>query len=284
MNKRTLILPTIVRSSVLALLVMSALQGCSRPTSVSGEMHGMAAPAPAAEILLDGVVGGAQQAARGKFLAYEHSIAVDAAEGEVKPLLDKLVAACQADVANQCTLLASGVQGGRESSANVRVRIKRPGVDKLVALAAAGGEVASRNTAAEDLEGPIRDNAKRLDMLRSYQQKLQALEAKSANNVEALVKVSQELASVQSELEAATGTEARLMERVNMDLLNIAIQSRTQRGFWSPVKRSLSDFGSNLSEGIASAVTGVAYLIPWALILLAIGALARKLWRKVRSK
>lgn len=276
MNKRTLILPTIVKSSVLALLVLSALQGCSRPYASSDIGYSSAAAKEA--------VAGAQQPARGKYLAYEHSVTVDAAEGEVKPLLDKLVAACHADVANQCTLLASGVQGGRESSANVRVRIKRPGVDKLVALAAAGGEVASRHTAAEDLEGPIRDNAKRLDMLRSYQQKLQALEAKSSNNVEALVKLSQELASVQSELEAATGAEARLLERVNMDLLNISIQSRTQRGFWSPVKRSLSDFGSNLSEGIASAVTGVAYMIPWALILLVVGALARKLWRKVRSQ
>ncbi|WP_374581882.1 DUF4349 domain-containing protein [Pseudoduganella sp.] len=281
MDKRTLILPTIVKSSVLALVLLSGLQGCSRPADVG--MQRMAEVA-AEYSTADSAAGGAQQEQRGKYLAYEHSVTVDAAEGDVKPLLDKLVAACHADVANQCTLLASGVQGGRESSANVRVRIKRPGVDKLVALAAAGGEVASRNTAAEDLEGPIRDNAKRLDMLRSYQQKLQALEAKSSNNVEALVKLSQELASVQSELEAATGVEARLMERVNMDLLNIAIQSRTQRGFWSPVKRALGDFGSNLSEGIASAVTGVAYLIPWALILLVVGALGRKIWRKARNK
>lgn len=283
MDKRTLILPTIVKSSALALLVMFALQGCSRQVEVQGDVQRMASPEIAAFTPpADAEV--AQQAARGKYLAYEHSVTVDAAEVEVKPLLDKLIAACHADVANQCTLLASGVQGGRESSASVRVRIKRAGVDKLVALAAAGGEVASRNTAAEDLEGPIRDNAKRLDMLRSYQQKLQALEAKSSNNVDALVKLSQELASVQSELEAATGVEARLMERVNMDLLNIAIQSRTQRGFWSPVKRALGDFGSNLSEGIASAVTGVAYLIPWALILLVLGAFGRKIWRKVRNK
>lgn len=272
MDKRTLFLPTVVKSSVFALLL---LQGCSRPQS-PGEMLHMAEAAYAAPP--------AKEAPRGKFLAYEHSVTVDAAETNVKPLLDKLVAACHADVANQCTLLASGVQGGRESSANVRVRIRRPGVDKLIALASSGGEVASRNTAAEDLEGPIRDNAKRLDMLRSYQKKLQELESKPGNNAEALIKLSQELASVQSELESASGIEARLLERVNMDLLNIAIQSRTQRGFWSPVKRATSDFASNLSEGIASAITGVAYLIPWALILFALGAVVRKIWRKVRRK
>jgi hypothetical protein len=266
-------------SSVLALLLI----GCSRPLPGPGaagsqaEMAHMAAPAATGSPP-------PAQAQRGKYLAYEHTVTVDAAEGAVKPLLDKLVAACQADSANQCTLLSSGVMGGRESSATIRVRIKRAGVDKLVALAATGGEVASRHTAAEDVEGPIRDNAKRLDMLRSYREKLVALESKVGNNAEALIKVSQELASVQSELEAASGIEARLMERVNMDLLNIAIHSRTQRGFWSPVKRAADDFGSNLSQGIANAITGLAYLLPWVVILFATGALLRKVWRKVRRK
>lgn len=239
----------------------------------------MRVAAPAA----DGSPAALADTQRGRYLAYEHSVTVDSSEGGVKPLLDKLVAACQADAANQCTLLASGVEGGRESSAHIRVRVKRPGIEKLIALAATGGEVASRNTSAEDLEGPIRDNAKRLDMLRSYREKLLALESKAGNNAEALIKLSQELATVQSELESATGVEARLMERVNMDLLNISIQSRTQRGFWSPVKRALGDFGSNLSEGIATAITGAAYLLPWVLILFVLGLAVRKVWRKVRK-
>lgn len=275
MGKRTLILPTIVKSSVLALLL---LQGCSKPQQFTSgapvaEMEvGAAAPPPMKE------------AVRSKYLAYEHTVTIDAPETGVKPLLDKLVAACNADVANQCTLLASGVEGGRDTSAHIRVRIKRQGVDKLIALAAAGGEVASRNTAAEDLEGPIRDNAKRLEMLRNYQQKLEALENKVGNNPEALIKLSEELASVQSNLESATGAEAHLMERVNMDLLNIAIQSHTQRSFWSPVKRATGDFGSNLAEGIASAITGAAYLLPWALIMFVLGLVVRRIWRKVRGK
>lgn len=279
MGKRTLILPTIVKSSVLALLL---LQGCSQQYRSSGAAGGQADM----HMVEPGRERGAAaaDAQRGKYLAYEHSVTVDAAEAEVKTLLDKVIAACQADVANQCTLLASGVEGGRESSAHVRLRVKREGVEKLIALAASGGEVASRNTTAEDLEGPIRDNAKRLDMLRSYREKLLALEGKAGNNAEALIKLSQELATVQSELEAATGVEARLIERVNTDLLNIAIQSRTQRGFWSPVRRAMRDFGSNLSEGIASAITGAAYLLPWALILFVLGAIVRKIWRKVRRK
>ena len=276
MDKRTLILTTVVKSSVLALLL---LQGCSQKVEQFGGAGGnMAAMEVAAKMPPP-----PEPAQRGKYLAYEHSVTVDAPEAGVKPLLDKLVAACHADRANDCTLLNSGVQGGRDSSASMRVRIKPAGVDKLVALAAAGGEVASRSTSAEDLEGPIRDNEKRLAMLRNYQQKLLALEQKT-NDAESLIKVVEQLASVQSDLEDADGANVKLLERVNMDLLNIAIQSHSQRSFWSPVKRSLSDFGSNLSQGIASAVTGIAYLIPWSLILLVLGVLARKLWRRLRSK
>ena len=263
---------------MLSLLLLLVLQGCSKPQQyTSGHpaaeaAAGAAAPPPVKE------------PAREQFLAYEHSVTIDAPEAEVKPLLDKLVSACNADVANRCTLLASGIEGGRESRAHVRVRIKRAGVDKLIAVAAAGGEVASRNTAAEDLEGPIRDNAKRLEMLRNYQKKLEALESKVGNNPEALIKLSEELSTVQSNLEYATGAEAHLMERVNLDLLNISIQSHARRSFWSPVRRSLDDFGSNLSEGIATAVTGLAYLLPWSFILLLSGAVARRMWQRLRRK
>ena len=279
MGKRTLFLPTIVMSSVLALF----LQGCSAKYEAAPGSAGAVGEVAYSQAPGKPAVATDQQT-RGKYLAYEHHVTVDAAESDIKPLLDKLVAACNADMANQCTLLASGVEGGRVSSASIRVRVKRPGIEKLIALAATGGEVASRNTSAEDLEGPIRDNAKRLDMLRSYREKLLALENKVGNNAEALIKLSQELATVQSELESAAGVEARLMERVNMDLLNISIQSRTQRGFWSPVKRATSDFGSNLSEGIASAITGLAYLLPWSLTLFLAGFVVRKLWRRMRRK
>ena len=49
---------------------------------------------------------------------------------------------------------------------------------------------------------------------------------------------------------------------------------------WSPIRRALSDFNGNLSSGIAGTLTGLAYLLPWSLILALIWWLARKLWRR----
>jgi hypothetical protein len=222
--------------------------------------------------------------ARDKFLAYEHSISIDAEEGKVKPLFDQLVAACAADRANNCSVLHSALEGGRYESARLRVRAKAAGVNRLMSLAAAGGELARQETSVEDLARPIADNAKRLEMLRSYQQKLSELERRPALDADALIKLAREQASVQSELEQATGDNAHLMERVTLDILNVTIASRGQQSFWMPIRQSLTAFGGNLSGGIASVVTGLAYLLPWLLVLALAWWLLRKLWRRGFNK
>jgi hypothetical protein len=132
----------------------------------------------------------------------------------------------------------------------------------------------------QDLARAVTDNAKRLDMLRSYQQKLTDLERKGGGGVDGLIKLSKELADVQSELEAATGENAALMERINLDVLKISIFTRHQQSFGAPIQRALADFSSNLSEGIAGFVTGLAYLLPWGLLLFAVLIIGRKLWRR----
>lgn len=241
------------------------------------------APKPEAGGAQGGAAANASQP-RGKHLAYEHSIAIDAAEDAVKPLMDKLVAACNAEVQQGCVLLEASLDTGRDKQAHIRLRAKPDAVTRLSALATAGGQVARQETRAEDLARPIADSGKRLAMLRSYQKKLEELEGRSANNADNLIKVSKELAAVQSELEQASGENARLLERVKLDVLNIAIYSQRSRSFWSPIARACDEFAGNLAQGIASAVVGLAYILPWSLILLALFFGGRKLWRRAKSR
>lgn len=222
--------------------------------------------------------------ARDQYLAYEHTVAVDAGEGAVKPLFDKLVAACAADRDHHCSVLNSSLQGGRYEGAQLRLRAATAGINKLLALAAAGGELARQETRVEDLARPVADNVKRLEMLRAYQQKLTELERRPALDADALIKLSKEQASVQADLEEATGQNAHLMTRINLDILNVDIQSRNQQSFWAPIRHAFAEFNSNLSSGIASTVTGVAYLLPWLLVLSLCWWLGRKLWRRVFRK
>ena len=225
-----------------------------------------------------------KEGGRGKFLAYEHSVTIDTDESGVRPLADKLVAACQADRANSCTLLESSSGRGRDPRAHVKLRAKPAGIASLVALASAGGSVQEQQTKVDDLAKSIIDSNKRLDMLREYERKLKGLEGKAGNDVDTLIKLSKELASVQSELEQAMGQNAHLLERVNLDLLTVLIEARRHRSFWSPIGEALSDFTANLSHGVSSLVTGLAYILPWLLALLLAWLSGRKLWRKFRRK
>jgi hypothetical protein len=249
----------------MALALVAMLAGCSKAERVSGAQN-YAEPKQAA-------------AARGKFLAYEHSISIDTAEENVLPLADKLQAACAADTANTCTLLQSSKGSGRDVSAHLRVRAKPAGIEALIKLASSGGDVAHQEIRVDDLAKAISDSDKQLDMLRQYQRKLSELESRSGNNLETLMKVAKELAQVQAELEQAMGQNAHLLQRVNLDLLDVQISARHRQSFWTPVRHALDDFSGDLSRGISSVVTGAAYLLPWLLV----GAIAlaggRRLWR-----
>ncbi len=221
---------------------------------------------------------------RGKaFLAYEHNVSVDTSEAQVRPLVEKVAAACKADTENGCLLLDSAIDSGSYVHARISLRAKPAGIKKLVALVAAGGDVSSEGTKVEDLGRPVLDSKKRLDMLKQYQAQLQELEKRSSANVDALIKVSKELASVQVELEQATAANALLLQRIDTDLLSVNISAEGKQSFWRPVKRALGNFTENLSQGVANAITAMAYILPWLIAFVLLHPLGRRGWRRLRG-
>ena len=252
------------------LVICAALAGCNQPESGTATDYpsGRAATAASAE-------GG-----RNKYLAYEHSVSVDTGEDEAKRLYEKLITTCKTDAANECTVLDSRITTGRNVSANIKIRSKPEGIQGLIKLVSSTGDVINQGTHVEDLARPIVDNAKRLDMLKSYQARLLKLEREAGRDVDSLIKISKELSTVQSQLEQATGENAHLLARVNLDILNIYIGTRLNRSFWSPVGDALSDFASNLSRAISSVVTGLAYGLPWLVVIAIFVVLGRKFWRR----
>lgn len=85
---------------------------------------------------------------------------------------------------------------------------------------------------------------------------------------------------MQSELESATGKQAALLKRVETEILDVSINAQSEQSFWKPISQALSEFGSNLANGISSAITGVAYVLPWSLVLGVVFWILRRLWRK----
>jgi hypothetical protein len=219
-------------------------------------------------------------AAANRYLAYEHTLAIEADDDKIAPLFDAVQAACRAAVTESCAVLEARITKGEYASASLKFRASAKGVRNLIEVLSAQGEVASRSTTAEDLADPIEDTTKKLAMLSDYRTKLEELQGRSNADVDALIKLTRELAQVQSEIESLTGSHAQLVQRVETEILNVGISSSRSRSFWSPIGDSTSNFGEDLSEAIAMFITALAYLLPW--ILLAI--LAIWIWRKIRNR
>lgn len=237
--------------------------------------------APAAALALDKAAP-ANEARR--FLAYEHFLQLDTDEAKVPQLFAAAQAACRAAIADQCTLLESRINSGRAVSAALKLRAKPAGIQKIIAALSKQAQVTDQSTTAEDLAGPIGDSTKKLAMLKDYRSKLEALAGRAGDNVDALIKVNRELAQAQSDIETLQGTHAHLLQRVETEILNLSIQSRQSGAFWKPIGFALSDFGKNLAQGTATAITGIAFLLPWVLAIALAWLAGRKLWRRNRVK
>jgi hypothetical protein len=259
------------RHVAVLLLFLALVAGCAR--------HGEA-PASAAAAAPGEAPSAVSEANR--FLAYEHTVAIETDAEKIAPLFDAVQAACRAAVEESCAILQASVSSGDEPFANLRFRAKAEGIRKLIAVLSSQGEVAGKSTSAEDLAGPISDTAKQLAMLTDYRDKLEVLRNRGSSDIDVLMKLTRELAEVQSQIEDLSGSQARLMQRVNTEILNVTIRSFESVSFWQPIASSASDFGEDFSFAIATALTALAYLIPWGLVLLLIFLGVRKVvrWRK----
>ncbi|MEX1034032.1 MAG: DUF4349 domain-containing protein [Cellvibrionaceae bacterium] len=164
----------------------------------------------------------------------------------------------------------------------MRVRIKNEGVDPLITIAARNGEIASQTSRAEDLAESVMDTDKRLEMLRSYRERLQALEASAAEDIESLIRVTSELARVQSDIEQAESNRANLQRRLDLDLLNIHFYADSEDNVLAPIARALDRFFYNLASGASSIITSVALFVPWIVVLLLGFFVLRWAWRRRR--
>lgn len=256
------------------LCLVGALAGCNQ-----ADQHAPAGRMAESSVLVDSA-GSGGAAKRESFLAYEHSVRIETAHDQVAAAHASVEAACRQAQPDPCDILESRVNTGESPTAFLKLRATAAQVKALVAGLKDKGEVTDQTTSAEDLAAPIADATKQLAMLTDYRGKLEGLQAKAVNDVESLIKLNRELAEVQSRIEALAGQQAHLMKRVRTEVLMLRIETQGGRSAWQPVGRALRDFGRNLAEGTSTAIIGVAFLLPWAVVLGLFGWLLRWLWKR----
>jgi hypothetical protein len=254
------------RLLILSILMLAILAGCARTE----------APAP---VGAPGQ-GEAKASDANRFLAYEHSVYLQTEEDKVLTIFEAAQIACRDAVEESCVILDSRVSSGEGASASLRFRAKAGGIKKLIAVLSAQSKVVNQSTSAEDLGGPIADTAKQIAMLTDYRTSLEALRSRPSNDLDALMKLTRELADVQSQIETLTGSQAGLTQRVETELLNVSINSFQGRSFWAPIRSSLTAFGEVLSSAIGAVIIAIAYLLPWTVLVGGIAWVARAILRR----
>ncbi len=259
------------------------LAGCekmvARKSVMMAERSGAGAPAEAeADKSVTGPV------TQRPTLAITRSVNIETDVDGIAPRFASTRAACEAEAQAACVVLDSNLTTGEYPQATLRMRAAPAGIARVLARLRAANGVVSESTSAEDLAAPLVESERRLAMQRDYRDSLLALRAKGTNDINALIRVNQELAQVQSQLEAVNGERAHLQQKIDTETLTVNISTGDgSAGNAHPVARALRDFGHNLSQGVAGAITFVAYLIPWAVVILPLGWALRWLWRRRRS-
>lgn len=258
---------TMWRSGAWAGMLLVALAGCS------GKQHAEMASAGAA---------GAVASPEGAALAYEHEVDIQLDAAQIGPRVKQISEACQSSRFGDCAVLQVGQQGGEYPSGSIRVRIAPKGVEPMIGLAGQGGDVASRNTQAEDLAQQVADTALTKARLQKEHERLLAYQDDKGIKVADLLVITQRLSEIEAGLEQANKDAANQRRRIDTQLLTLRFQTPAGQRSRSEIGEALGDFGATVTSSVAFVIRAVAALLPVTLVLWLLGWVGLKLWRRRR--
>jgi len=176
-----------IRALAPSLCVLALLAGCNKA--------GMEQASPGAPASV-GKANERRDGDRRATLATTRHVDLEVAPEAVAPLFTGVQAACEADAASACVVMASRLNTGEYAHAELTVRAAPAGIARLLAKLHAGTGLVAESASAEDLAAPIVDSERQIAMAREYRDSLLALRAKGGNDIKALMSVDEELARV----------------------------------------------------------------------------------------
>ena len=289
-----------------ALAVIGLLAACSRPaaapnvsdqTAATASDDAMAAPdagASGASAAQSGAPATANPASA-PMLAYSYDYGIEAPPSKVRALMAAHQAACVAAGPALCQVTgAETSEDGRDQvSAKLELRATPAWLkgyeDKLSHDAdAAGGRLTKSETTSEDLTRDIVDTDAAVKAKTALRDRLQAILESRPANVADLIKVEEELATVQGDLDATTSNLAVMRQRVATSDVTIEYDSSgvlAPQGVWAPVGNAVSGVAGILAGSLAALIDVIAFLAPWVLVIgLVIWLLRKRLPRFGRAK
>ena len=253
---------TPLRALLLLFVLALALPGCAKKVVADGGSSATVAGEASKE---------------DAFLAYEHQIRISLGKDHLATRLDALRAACSEDRFGTCSLLTLEQGDGQ---ASLTLRTAPAAIEPLVALASQDGAIASRSLRAEDVADAVADTGNSLAMLQAHRGHLLDLREKPNLSVADTIALSNELARVETELDAVNRTAAQQRRRIETNLLALEFRvPYAPESNWAELGDAFGELDDSAIEGVTEALAMLGYGLPFLLIAFPLALLWRALWR-----
>lgn len=220
----------------------------------------------------------------GVLLAYEHQVHVRLPDEQIAARAKAVQDACNAAKFGPCAVLGMQQSGGDSPSAQLQVRIVPKGVEPLIALAGQGQQIAERSIQAEDLAVAVRDNALRQDRLKREHARLLAFQERGDLKVADVLTLSERIAEIEAQLQAAEQEAAQQQRRVSTQLVTFQFGSTVGAERTSEIGEAARDFGGIVAAVIAFMIRAFAVLLPLGVVGGAVLWVGLRWWRKRRAR
>ena len=165
--------------------------------------------------------------------------------------------------------------------ARLTVRVPAEKLDGLVTELSRIGTVSYRSSQSEDLTDTYVDTSARIGPMRDAVAQARALLAK-ATSLSQVIQLENEVTRRQADLDSLESRLATLDRRTSTSDVTVSLWTSATPA--APVTTGfvgqLREAWSGLLDSVATLVTGVAVLLPWLVLLLAVTLLARRWWAR----
>ena len=257
----------------------------ARSSGLTGLDTLFAAPA-SARLRAAAMVGGVPQEEK-RFIAVQHKLTVVSPENDLSKNWDAVIQFCRTI---RCEVISSNVVARTQESSPsgaVALRVAPEDLSKLLTHVERQGNIIQHATLSEDKTTEVVDTEARLKNLTAYRDSLRAMLGRSGLNIKDSVEIQEKLTEVQSELDSETAKRkilANETEKIAVDIEFRVRDASRRRSSFAPLWSALGEASETLAESLGSVVTVVVFMVPWILLLILVGWLLRRLWRKRRDR
>jgi hypothetical protein len=278
----------------IALLFVAALAACGGPNQEASSQSGTAskfdvAEEPPASQAAPAPQGGAPVEVALPQIAYTYSYTFRLKSDAVTKVQERHARMCEALGPARCRVvdLKRSAESGNYVTGSLTLQVAAPiagrfGEELVATAAAAEGETIDRGIAAEDLSKQIIDTSARIKTKEILVERLSKLLETRSGNIAQAVEAERAINGAQEELEQARAWLAEMRGRVAMSTFEIGYQSGAPLGggFSDPVRKAFAGAGEMTGHSFATAITLIAAILPWALLLGFILWLYRRFMRR----